>query len=91
MPPWLTDENMHKSHQAILARQEPDAYPDFKADPNDEKVFYWPNVNVAGESRSYSADENPYNRSSCLEPFAEYDEVITGCDCPACEYAENNY
>ncbi len=94
LPPWLNDPAMHRSHQAVLARQEPEHYRDFVADPEDEKVFYWPNVDVddhngdGGNRRT-----NPYNRddSDCLDSDTPPDDYVEGCECEACDYARTVY
>lgn len=57
-PRFLDSEQMHKSHRAILARQDKKHYAKFgfAVDPDDEKVFYWP-VDEAKEQYSPEPEE----------------------------------
>ena len=43
LPPWLGDENVHRSHQSALIRKDPAYYrPLFGADVPDDLPYFWP-------------------------------------------------
>ena len=71
-PRFLESVQMHKSHQAILARQDKKHYAQFgfAADPEDEKVFYWP----VDESKDHYAPEDEDSEEDRLTRTVDTDE-----------------
>jgi hypothetical protein len=48
LPPWLGDDEFHRSHRSSLLRKEPDHYGRLFADVPDDLPYVWP-VAVPGE------------------------------------------
>ena len=42
LPPWLGDEEVHRSHQSSLLRKEPEHYGQFFTDVPDDIPYLWP-------------------------------------------------
>ena len=42
LPPWLGDEDVHRSHRSALVRKDPDHYRDRIPDVPDDLPYVWP-------------------------------------------------
>lgn len=88
-PQFLSCEAMHKSHRAILARQDAEHYSKFgfERDPDDEKVFYWPVDEANAQYESVAAVSEPLDGEfddDNRDDSDDSDFFDDSCDCPSC-------
>jgi len=58
LPPWVGDEDFHRSHQSNLIRKDPERYGALFAGVPPDLPYRWPSGEaVTGRRRSYSAEE----------------------------------
>lgn len=50
LPPWLGDEDLHRSHRSALLRKDPDWYGKFFDDVDDDLPYVWPVRRVVPET-----------------------------------------
>jgi hypothetical protein len=57
LPPWLGDDELHRSHQSALVRKDPDHYRPLFPDVPDDLPYVWPVRSVAVLERERRAVE----------------------------------
>lgn len=61
LPPWLGDEDFHRSHRSALVRKDPDFYGPLFGDVPPDLPYVWPESDRGG-ARSGSARSNSVSR-----------------------------